>query len=276
MEPPGHPKRPKIGTKSPLDTLFFQNRHFSRNAVSPRRSPILRPQDGTQDDPRSPHDSPKTILKSFFFHHRFCLRFWCVLAPFWLHLGLLGAPMCSPGAGPCWLKNDPNNPRRPKTASRSPKIPSRPSKTPPRYPKMSPRRPKTTPKTPQDNPKRPKIDPRHPQNDQTSIQDPNDKRQQLNTTQNNTTQHDTTQHDTKHTTQLHSTPHRTTSHNIPHHNTTQHTTQHITAHLDSTLHCRGEQSTGPSRGGLGPVFGRPWSALASVWQPLGGLHCFAL
>ena len=41
--------------------------------------------------PRRPQDLPKTILKSFFSHRSFCLRFWSVLgptlAPFWTSLG---------------------------------------------------------------------------------------------------------------------------------------------------------------------------------------------
>ena len=85
------PRSAQDRSKSPLEALLFQKRRFSKNVVSPRRNPILRPQDGTQDDPRSTQDGSKTIFKTFFFRPRFYLRFWSVLgpilAPFWLHLG---------------------------------------------------------------------------------------------------------------------------------------------------------------------------------------------
>ena len=92
LGPLGRPNRPKIGPSRLLTADFCQTRDFSRNAVSPRRNPILRPQDVTQDDPRSIQDGSKTILMIFFFRLRFYLRFWSVLGPIW---------------APCWLRLGP-------------------------------------------------------------------------------------------------------------------------------------------------------------------------
>ena len=80
--PFGCPSWPKFGNKSLLDILFLQKRIFSRNAASPKRTPILRPQDGSQNDPRWLQDRFKTVLKSVFLYLRFCIRFWCVLDAF--------------------------------------------------------------------------------------------------------------------------------------------------------------------------------------------------
>ena len=98
------PNRPKIGPSRLLTPYFVQKRDVSRNAVSPRLNPLLRPQDGTQDDPRSTQDGSKTIFKICFFRPRFCFRFWSVLGPilvpFWLHLGPLLGFKIGPSAAP--------------------------------------------------------------------------------------------------------------------------------------------------------------------------------
>ena len=79
------PKSAQDRPKSPLDTLLFQKRRFSKKtSAALGESTILgakSPQDGTRNDPRSPQDGSKTIFKTFFFRLRFCLRFWSVLGP---------------------------------------------------------------------------------------------------------------------------------------------------------------------------------------------------
>ena len=72
LAPLGPPNRPKIGPSRLLTPDFFQKRNFSRNVVSPPYSTTpRRPQDGTQDDPKSTQDRSKTIFKSIFFRPRF-------------------------------------------------------------------------------------------------------------------------------------------------------------------------------------------------------------
>ena len=162
MEPLGHPNRPKIGTKSHLDTILFQKRYFSRNAVWPRRNPILRPQDGSQDDPRSAQDHSKTIFKLIFFRLRFCLRFWCllgaILASSWLPFGLSKISKCrrlshlndpkttlTTQDGPRWLQDrtrrlqDPSRPLQDplKTSKRLPKTPQNDQKSTQHTPKTT-------------------------------------------------------------------------------------------------------------------------------------------
>ena len=76
LDPFGCPISSKFGTKSPLDSIFWQNKLFSRNAVSPRQNPILRPQDGSTNDPRWLQYRFKTILTNVFVRLRFLLRCW--------------------------------------------------------------------------------------------------------------------------------------------------------------------------------------------------------
>ena len=133
---------------------------------------LLGPQDGTQDDPGSTQDGSKTIFETFFFHLRFCLRFWSllgrILAPSWAPFGLQKLSQVGCLAGPVDSKttyDDQDGPRPiqdgPKTVQDPSKSRPRPPKTPPRAPKIPLRPPKTTKNRPKTPPKRPKIDPRH-------------------------------------------------------------------------------------------------------------------
>jgi hypothetical protein len=191
---------------------------------------LLGPQDGTQDDPGSTQDGSKTIFETFFFHLRFCLRFWSllgrILAPSWAPFGLqkLSQVGCAPG--PVESKTTHGDQDGPRPIQDGPKTPQVPPKSRPRPPKTSKRPPQT------------------PQNEQKSIQDtpkttknrPKTREtKDNNTTQHNTTQHNTTQHKTRQdkTRQHNTTQHNTTQHNTTQHNTTpqlrtQHNTQHNT------------------------------------------------
>ena len=111
LEPLGLPNRPKIGPSHLLTPHFFQKGDFSRNAVSPRRNPILRPQDGPKTTPKTSQDRPKTAprrsSRASFFVFVFVFDFGPSWVPFWLHLGPPLGVKTARTAGPCCVKNDP-------------------------------------------------------------------------------------------------------------------------------------------------------------------------
>ena len=86
LEPLGRPNRPKIGPNRLLRPYLFKNVNFHETSAGVLSGALPGPQDGTQNDPRSPQDGSKTIFKSFFFRLRFCHRFWSVLG-YGPHLG---------------------------------------------------------------------------------------------------------------------------------------------------------------------------------------------
>ena len=95
-------------------------------------------QDRSKTAPRPPQDLPKTILKRFFSHLLFCLRFGSDLGPTW-------APFPTPLGAQNDPKIEPKNVRKSccrKTAS-----------------KIAPRRPRTPHRTPQDLPRPPQTSP---------------------------------------------------------------------------------------------------------------------
>ena len=93
-------------------------------------------QDRSKTAPRPPQDLPKTILKSFFSHLLFCLRFGSDLGPTW-------APFPTPLGAQNDPQIEPKNVRKSccrKTAS-----------------KIAPRRPRTPHRAPQDHPRPPRT-----------------------------------------------------------------------------------------------------------------------
>ena len=84
--------RLKIASRRFLEPFFFKNADFHADLRFPRFFHQNRPQDEAKIGLRSPQDSPKTVLKSFFFDVEICLRFWSVLGSV---LVALGAPLGS-------------------------------------------------------------------------------------------------------------------------------------------------------------------------------------
>ena len=82
------PRWSKLGSRRLLKRYFLKNVNFHETSAGVMSGAFPGPQDGTQNDPRSPQDGSKTIFKSIFFRLRFCLRFWSVLVRFLPHLGL--------------------------------------------------------------------------------------------------------------------------------------------------------------------------------------------
>ena len=62
LGPPSSLKKPSRGV---LKAYHLQKRRKSRNAVSPRRNPILRPPRPPKMGPRSAQDHPKRLLRPF-------------------------------------------------------------------------------------------------------------------------------------------------------------------------------------------------------------------
>ena len=106
LEPLGPPNRPKIGPSHLLTPHFFQKGDFSRNAVSPRRNPILRPQDGPKTTPKTSQDRPKTAprrsSRASFFDFVFDIDFVASWVPFWPHLGPPWTLQRRVTVGACW------------------------------------------------------------------------------------------------------------------------------------------------------------------------------
>ena len=86
------PNRPKIGSRRLLRPCFFKNIDFHADLRFPMKNHQNRPQDKAEIGSRSPQDGTKTVLKSFFFDVKICLRFWSVLGSV---LVALGAPFGS-------------------------------------------------------------------------------------------------------------------------------------------------------------------------------------
>ena len=84
--------RLKIASRRFLRPYFFKNADFHADLRFPRFFHQNRPQDEAKIGLRSPQDGPKTVLKSFFFDVKICLRFWSVLGSV---LVAFGAPLGS-------------------------------------------------------------------------------------------------------------------------------------------------------------------------------------
>ena len=113
------------------------------------------PPGATENDPRSPQDGPKTVLKSFFFDVQICLRFWfvlgAVLVPFWVPFG-------APFGTKILQKIDLKSQDRLKSPQERPKSPQEPpggTQEGPRGIKRHPKRTKRHPKVPKRHPRVP-------------------------------------------------------------------------------------------------------------------------
>ena len=84
--------RLKIASRWFWRPCFFKNADFHADLRFPRFFHQNRPQDEAEIGPRSPQDGTKTVLKSFFFDVKICLRFWSVLGSV---LVAFGAPFGS-------------------------------------------------------------------------------------------------------------------------------------------------------------------------------------
>ena len=84
--------RLKIAPRRFLRPYFFKNADFHADLRFPRFFHQNRPQDEAKIGLRSPQDGPKTVLKSFFFDVKICLRFCSVLCSI---LVAFGAPFGS-------------------------------------------------------------------------------------------------------------------------------------------------------------------------------------
>ena len=84
--------RLQIASRRFLRPYFFKNVNFHADLRFPRFFHQNRPQDEAKIGLRSPQDGPKTVLKSFFFDVKICLRFCSVLGSV---LVALGAPFGS-------------------------------------------------------------------------------------------------------------------------------------------------------------------------------------
>ena len=96
LEPLGLPNRPKIGPSHLLTPHFFQKGDFSRNAVSPRRNPILRPQDGSKTTPKTSQDRPKTAPRRSSRPSFFVIVFVFDFGPSWVRFCFILAPLWAP------------------------------------------------------------------------------------------------------------------------------------------------------------------------------------
>ena len=123
----------------------MKNVNFAPVFVFPIRKWFFGPQDGFQNALRSPQDGSKRVLRSIFFRHRFCLRFWSdfgpVLVPSWPPFGRPKRPQNrSKNQSKIVLLQDGLQDRS-KTAQEPPKtLPGLP-RTPSRLPKTLPKRP---------------------------------------------------------------------------------------------------------------------------------------
>ena len=111
-------------------------------------------QDRSKTAPRPPQDLPKTILKSFFSHLLFCLRFGSDLGPTWAPfptpLGAQNDPQIEPKTHPKTMLPQEGLQDRSKTAPDPPQDAPRPPQTPPDLPRTpSLGLPRTPPGPPQ-------------------------------------------------------------------------------------------------------------------------------
>ena len=139
----------------------MKNVNFAPVLVFPIRKWFFGPQDGLQNALRSPQDGSKRVLRSIFFRHRFCLRFWFafgpVLVPSWPPFGRPKRPQNrSKNQSKIVLLQDGLQDRS-KTAQEPPKtLPGLP-RTPSRPPKTLPKRPREPPGPFLDHPKNKKL-----------------------------------------------------------------------------------------------------------------------
>ena len=130
----------------------MKNVNFAPVLVFPIRKCFFGPQDGLQNALRSPQDGSKRVLRSNFFRHRFCLRFWStfgpVLVPSWPPFGRPKRPQNrSKNRSKIVLLQDGLQDRSktaqepPKTLPGLPRTPSRPPKTLPKRPPRASRAP---------------------------------------------------------------------------------------------------------------------------------------
>ena len=135
----------------------MKNMNFAPVLVFPIRKRFFGPHDGLQNDLRSPQAGSKKVLGSFFFRHRFCLRFWSVLGPV---LGPSWAPFGHPKRHQNRTKNrskivlpEDGLQDRSKTAQDPPKTPPGLPRTPPGPPKTPKKRPPNLPGPPRNPPR---------------------------------------------------------------------------------------------------------------------------
>ena len=151
------PNRPKIGPRRLLRPFFLKNADFYADLRFPRKNHQNGPQDEAEIGPRSPQDGTKTVLKSFFFDVKICLRFWSVLGSV---LVAFGAPFGSQVGAKVGQKIDqkttcaPRPPQdRPRAPQERPKSAQEASKRRPRARKRHPKAPKRCPRAPRRHPR---------------------------------------------------------------------------------------------------------------------------
>ena len=69
------PRWAKLGSRRLLKRYFLKNVNFHETSAGVMSGAFPGPQDGTQNDPRSSQDGPKTVLFRFFFRFVFCVDF---------------------------------------------------------------------------------------------------------------------------------------------------------------------------------------------------------
>ena len=144
------PNRPKIGPRRLLRPFLFKNVDLYADLRFPMFFHQNRPQDEAKIGLRSPQDSPKTVLKSFFFDVEICLRFWFVLGSV---LVALGAPLGGQVGAQIGQKIDQNSTCAPRPPQDRPRAPQERPKRAQEAPKKRPRAPKRHPKAPKRHPR---------------------------------------------------------------------------------------------------------------------------
>ena len=112
---------------------------------------VFASQDGTEKVPRSTQDSPKTVLKSYFFDVQNYDRFWCDLGSIW---GAFWEAFWLPKGHQKLIKFISSSKSDPKRLKEGPKRPQESPERSPRGPRRTPREPQKAPKRLQEHPKR--------------------------------------------------------------------------------------------------------------------------
>ncbi len=90
------PSRAKFGPRWLLKRYFLKNVNFHETSAGVVSGAFPGPQDGTQNDPRSPQDGSKTNYERLFFVSNFVFDFCPFWVPLWWHFGSLLAPFWHP------------------------------------------------------------------------------------------------------------------------------------------------------------------------------------